>query len=110
MTDLQQLHDQLSFLDAVSQRVTALQIKIRAKLRSTPHNYCEACRLVVEPKVSSTTTKNIETTFTDAGYGDDDMVGIVTRIHLTLSCPHCGRVLSRTSHIQKIEDERPRRG
>ena len=50
-----------------------------------------------------------EITFTDAGYGDDDLIAEVTRSHRSARCPRCGKEFSHTSAIVSIANERHRK-
>lgn len=49
----------------------------------------------------------VETVFVDAGYGDDDRIADVTRLHEVIVCPHCGKEISHKSTYLYSQNERP---
>ena len=55
--------------------------------------YCKNCRKYTLKKYCKSDSEkkvDVETTYTDCGYGDDDMMGEVERLIIYTTCPHCG--------------------
>lgn len=55
--------------------------------------HCKNCRKYTLKKLCKSESEkkvDIETTYTDCGYGDDDMMGEVERLFIYTTCPHCG--------------------
>lgn len=59
--------------------------------------------------VSSHYETSVEMVFVDAGYGDDDRIADVTRLHEVIICPHCGKEISHKSTYLYSRNERPAR-
>lgn len=62
-----------------------------------------------EWKKTSRKETTTECTYTDAGYGDDDMFGEVTRLNTYRACPICGAEEKIDSMWLHTENERRRR-
>lgn len=59
--------------------------------------------------VSNYQETNVEVVFTDAGYGDDDRIADVTRLHEVIRCPDCGKEIRHKSIYLYSRNERPAR-
>ena len=69
------------------------------------HIKCSSCGKYSKIKDFKTEEKievNVETTFTDAGYGDDDMLGEVERIYVYRICPICQKKEVQSKHFLRI--------
>ena len=75
--------------------------------------FCKECRRYYKKKkvkseyVNETRT---ETTYTDAGYGDDDRIGDVRYFVEYKTCPRCGHRQEISKLYMETKNERPARG
>lgn len=63
------------------------------KRKLEKYTMCDSCKKYSLTKRFKTITiknRRIETTYRDAGYGDDDMIGEVEYLYYYLVCPICG--------------------
>lgn len=70
---------------------------------------CKFCKQFFEEKsleVSSYTKTQTETTLVDGGYGDDDRIAEVTRLHEIIKCPSCGKEISHKTTYLYSKNER----
>lgn len=70
--------------------------------------YCAGCDLLVPEDEFHEDTRKVTThecTYTDAGYGDDDMFGDVTRLVTFRVCDRCGDEVQTESHHLYTENE-----
>lgn len=70
------------------------------------NTYCSSCQTWSSNrkfKQTSEIVKNIETTYTDAGYGDDDMYGEVEYLCYYKICPICNtKILQDRKYIRTL--------
>ena len=74
--------------------------------------YCKKCKkytLKRYCKSESETKVAIETTYSDCGYGDDDMEGEVERLVIYTTCPHCNNKQEINNFFLRIISEWNRR-
>jgi len=71
--------------------------------------HCENYFKKEEYKSSYERVTSCEVTYTDCGYGDDDMYGDVTRLVQKLECPKCGKITEGDKHWLSTTNERRRR-
>lgn len=75
--------------------------------------FCENCKTYYSKEQNKSNYERevrTETTFIDAGYGDDDMIGEVEYIVQYKTCPKCSRKAEVGKTRLKIIREWPRRG
>ena len=73
--------------------------------------YCEKCKTYhykSDVKTDSRKETRNELTYTDAGYGDDDMYGDVTYLLLIDICPNCGYEKVKKKYYLSTANERRR--
>lgn len=74
--------------------------------------HCKKCKkytLKKDCKSESEKKVNVETTYTDCGYGDDDMLGEVERLIVYTTCPHCNtRQKTKDYFLRIIREWKPR--
>ena len=73
--------------------------------------YCEKCKTYhYKSDVKTTSRKETrnELTYTDAGYGDDDMYGDVTYIFVYNICPNCGNEKEKSRFYLSTKNEKSR--
>lgn len=88
------------------------ELKYRIKETAGDLIQCKSCKLWLAPEslsIENYTATKTETVFVDAGYGDDDVLADVTRLHTVKRCPRCGRVVDQSSIIVRTENECKRR-
>lgn len=87
------LDKQVALLNKIQREWTpSIVSDIKGKI-TKDYTQCSKCNRYVKTKdfkTSSEKKTNIETTYTDAGYGDDDRIGEVERLYLYTICPLCG--------------------
>lgn len=73
---------------------------------------CDDCGLYFPEEAAAVghyTQTETEVTFSDCGYGDDDLIAEVTRLYTSTRCPKCGHEITRSSIVLKTVNERKRK-
>lgn len=73
-------------------------------------SHCGKLTLYKDVKEVSRKEYRIETTYTDAGYGDDDRTGKVWYLNFYRVCPHCNKETFKDKYFLDIEEEYTRYG
>lgn len=98
--------EKLKILERISMAVKSVQDDIFENIE-----YCDCCKKrfnKTECETCMETRTEVEKTYSDAGYGDDDLFGDVTADYYYYICPHCHGRVYKDRHIRYIKNERRR--